>query len=80
MWDQLISAFIFPGLLVIILSRITYHRFVGLGLTVILIAVSARLGFTNTWWLIFIDAISMTIGFFLATHMLARLRQADKEW
>ncbi|EUJ52204.1 CsbA family protein [Paenilisteria rocourtiae] len=79
MWDQLISALFFPGLLVIILSRITYQRFVGLGLTLILITVSARMGFTNTWWLISLDAISMTMGFFLATRMLGRLRETDKE-
>ncbi|CAM4117204.1 CsbA family protein [Listeria booriae] len=80
MWDQLISALLFPGLLVIILSRISYNRFVGLALTIILIAVSARLGFTNTWYLIILDAISMTVGFILATHMLTRLRQSGREW
>ncbi|AQY50064.1 hypothetical protein PWEIH_04176 [Listeria weihenstephanensis FSL R9-0317] len=78
MWDQLISALIFPGLLVIILTRITYQRFVGLGLTIILIAASARLGFTNTWWLIGIDAVSMTLGFIAATHMLTKRRQAEE--
>ncbi|MBC2370054.1 CsbA family protein [Listeria booriae] len=80
MWDQLISALLFPGLLVIILSRISYNRFVGLALTIILIAASARLGFTNTWYLIILDAISMTAGFILATHMLTRLRQSGREW
>lgn len=80
MWDQLISALLFPGLLVIILSRISYNRFVGLALTIILIAVSARLGFTNTWYLIILDAISMTAGFILATHMLTSLRQSGREW
>lgn len=46
--DQIISALIFPCLLVILFARITYNRYVGLLLMVILIAASAKLGYTSS--------------------------------
>ncbi|HHQ0091111.1 TPA: DUF2198 family protein, partial [Listeria monocytogenes] len=53
--DQIISALIFPCLLVILFARITYNRYVALLLMVILIVASAKLGYTNSMWLIIID-------------------------
>ncbi|EAC8618332.1 TPA: CsbA family protein [Listeria monocytogenes] len=77
--DQIISALIFPCLLVILFARITYNRYVALLLMVILIAASAKLGYTNSMWLI-IDAFSMTIGFVLATYMLRRLKKSGSDF
>ncbi|EFI84803.1 Uncharacterized protein conserved in bacteria [Listeria grayi] len=77
MIDQLISAFILPCLLVVVFARITYSRYVGLILMVGLIAASSKLGYTDTWWLIVIDAFSMTVGFYLATVMLRKLKERD---
>jgi general stress protein CsbA len=63
------AALILPGLLVILFSRVTYNRFVGLALTVALIAASAYKGYTYTWTLIIMDAFSLTAGFWLASKM-----------
>ncbi len=63
------SAFIIPGLLVLLFTRVTYNRFIGLVLTVALIAGSVYKGYTNTFTLIVIDAFSLTAGFWLAAKM-----------
>ncbi len=78
MLDQILSAIFFPGLLVIVLARVTLNRYVALFLVVALIAASAKLGYTDTWWLIIIDAFSITIGFVFATNMLQRIRNQEK--
>ncbi|MBC1482591.1 CsbA family protein [Listeria sp. FSL L7-1485] len=78
--DQIISALIFPCLLVILFARITYNRYVALLLMIILIAASAKLGYTSSYWLIVIDAFSMTIGFILATYMLNRLKKRGSDF
>ncbi|AHI56915.1 CsbA family protein [Listeria ivanovii] len=78
--DQIISALIFPCLLMILFARITYNRYVALLLMVILIAASAKLGYTSSYWLIIVDAFSMTIGFILATYMLRRLKKSGSEF
>ncbi len=78
MLDQILSAIFFPGVLVIIFARVTLNRFVALILMVGLIAASAKLGYTDTWWLIIIDAFSMTVGFMVATNMLKRIRGREE--
>ncbi|MBC6297522.1 CsbA family protein [Listeria sp. FSL L7-1517] len=78
--DQIISALIFPCLLVILFAIITYNRYVALLLMIILIAASAKLGYTSSYWLIVIDAFSMTIGFILATYMLNRLKKRGSDF
>ncbi|MFJ7977609.1 CsbA family protein [Peribacillus sp. JNUCC 23] len=70
---KFLSALIVPGLLVILFSRVTFNRFVGLALTVALIAASAYKGYTHTWILIIIDAFSLTVGFWYSTKMLKRI-------
>lgn len=64
-----LSAFILPGLLVVLFSRVTYNRVIGLVLTVALIAASVYKGYTDTMWLIVIDAFSLTAGFWYAEKM-----------
>jgi general stress protein CsbA len=68
-----LSAFIMPGLLVLLFSRVTYNRYIGLALTVGLIAASVYKGYTNTFLLIVIDAFSLTAGFWLAEKMKHRV-------
>ncbi|SFB21933.1 MULTISPECIES: CsbA family protein [unclassified Bacillus (in: firmicutes)] len=65
---QILSALFLPGLLVLLFTRVTYNRFIGLILTVALIAASAYKGYTNTWMLIILDAISLTGGFWYAAR------------
>lgn len=66
---QFLSALILPGLLVLLFTRVTYNRFIGLALTVGLIAASVYKGYTNTFTLIVIDAFSLTTGLWLAAKM-----------
>ncbi|MHC0037830.1 CsbA family protein [Pseudoneobacillus sp. C159] len=63
------SALFIPGILVLLFTRVTYNRFIGLVLTVALIAASVYKGYTNTWPLMIIDAFSLTVGFWLAAKM-----------
>ncbi len=67
------SALILPGLLVLLFTRVTYNRFIGLALTVGLIAASVYKGYTNTFTLIVIDAFSLTAGFWLAVKLKPNL-------
>ena len=68
-----ISALLFPGILVLLFTRVTYNRLIGLILTVALIAASAYKGYTHTFVLIVIDAVSLTAGFWLAAKMRQRI-------
>lgn len=70
---QFFSALILPGLLVLLFTRVTYNRIIGLVLTVALIACSVYKGYTNTFVLIVIDAFSLTAGFWLAAKMKPRI-------
>lgn len=67
-----LSGLIFPGLLVLLFTRVTYNRFIGLVLTVALIAASVYKGYTNSFILIVVDAFSLTAGFWLAAKMKPR--------
>lgn len=68
--DKIIAGLIFPGLLVILFTRVTYNYIVGLILTVTLIALSAYKGYTNSWPVIVADAISITIGLWYSKKMV----------
>jgi general stress protein CsbA len=70
---EYLSALILPGLLVLLFTRVTYNRLIGLVLTVALIAASVYKGYTNTFVLIVIDAFSLTAGFWLAAKMKTRV-------
>ncbi|WP_163654960.1 DUF2198 family protein [Listeria sp. PSOL-1] len=72
--DQILSAFFFPGLLILLFARVTYNRFVALILMLGLITASAKMGYTSSFSVIIIDAFSMVIGFFLSGMMLRRLK------
>ncbi|CAH0344811.1 CsbA family protein [Bacillus sp. CECT 9360] len=69
---KLLSALILPALLVMLFTRVTYNRVIGLALTVALIAASAYKGYTHEWWLIIIDAFSLTVGFWLSSRMIEK--------
>ncbi|OKL36298.1 CsbA family protein [Domibacillus mangrovi] len=74
MVDKMILALLMPALLVVLFSRVTYNQFVGLVLTVALIAASAYKGYTHTWDLIIIDAASLTAGLWLSNRMMKQLK------
>lgn len=64
-----LAALFFPGLLVVLFTRVTYNVLVGLVLTVALIAISVYRGYTDTWPLLIIDALSLTAGFWYSRRM-----------
>ncbi|MEH6941818.1 CsbA family protein [Bacillus sp. JJ722] len=66
----IIAAMFLPALLVYVFTRVTYNHFVGLALTVALIAASAYAGYTDTWLLIIIDACSLTFGLWLSIRYI----------
>ena len=70
-----LSALFLPGLLVLLFTRVTYNRVLGLILMVALIATSVYKGYTNSFWLIVVDAFSLTAGFWAADRMKHRMKK-----
>lgn len=68
--SKIVFALFLPGLLVVLFARITYNRYVALLLAIALIAVSVYAGYTTTLWLFIVDALSLTVGFAIATHLM----------
>ncbi|MGX9133401.1 CsbA family protein [Rummeliibacillus sp. JY-2-4R] len=66
---KFLMALILPGLLVVLFTRITFQHYVGLALSVALMAASIYAGYTHPPILYVIDAISLTIGFWYASRM-----------
>ena len=77
MLTKIIFAFFFPGLLVVLFTRITFSHIVALILTVALITASVYAGYTHTWLLYVIDAFSLTMGFWYATQMMKRGKRKE---
>jgi general stress protein CsbA len=69
---QLLAALFLPAMMVVLFSRITYNRVIGLILTVALITASVYKGYTHTWPVMITDAFSLTAGFWLAAVMKNR--------
>lgn len=67
-------ALLLPGFLVVFFTRVVYNRYLGLVLTVGLIAASVYRGYTDSMLLIVIDALSLTVGFYFANVMINRIR------
>jgi general stress protein CsbA len=72
--SKIILGIFLPGLLVVLFTRVTYNHYVGLILTVALIAASVYKGYTDSWWLIVVDAASLTIGFWYSNQMMSKAR------
>jgi general stress protein CsbA len=70
-----VFAFILPGIVVVLFSRVTYSRFLGLVLAVALITASVYRGYTDSFVLIVVDAFSMTFGFWYSARMLEKTRK-----
>lgn len=74
MIGKIIAAFLLPGILVVLFTRVTYNEYVGLLLTVALIAVSAYSGYTDSWLIIILDAVSVTVGFWYSRRMAVKYK------
>ncbi|KSU59882.1 hypothetical protein AS034_17780 [[Bacillus] enclensis] len=73
--SKIILGIFLPGLLVILFARVTYNHYVGLILTVALIAASVSKGYTDSWGLIVVDAASLTVGFWYSNRMMNKAKQ-----
>ncbi|UOE55065.1 CsbA family protein [Bacillus sp. CMF12] len=73
-----LSALLLPGLLVLLFTRVSYNRVIGLVLTVGLIAASVYKGYTNSFALIVIDALSLTVGFWYAQKLKPKTKPSAK--
>lgn len=76
MIDKVISAIFLPALLMIFFTRVTYSRLISFLLVVSLIIVSAYNGYLHKWWLIIIEAASLTIGLYIV-NWLKEKKDAD---
>lgn len=77
MIDKILSAIFLPALMMIFFVRITYNRFVSFLLVVALIIVSAYNGYLHKWWLIIIEAASLTLGLFIVNQIKNKRRKKD---
>lgn len=79
--DSMITKFflslLVPGLLVVLFTRVAFNHIVGLILTVALIAAAVYAGYTHTWFLFVVNAASLTIGFWYASTMYQRRKNAE---
>jgi general stress protein CsbA len=73
--SKIILGIFLPGLLVVLFTRVTYNHYVGLILTVALIAASVYKGYTDSWWLIVVDAASLTVGFWYSNQMMMKAKE-----
>ncbi len=69
---KFVMALFIPAILVIFFTRVTFHHVVGLLLTIALIAASVYAGYTHNWMLYTADALSLTVGFWYASRMVAK--------
>lgn len=58
-------ALVVPAALVIILTRLSRNKYIGVLLTFILFAVAIQRGYFYSEWTIFLDALSIVIGYML---------------
>jgi general stress protein CsbA len=75
---KFLSALFLPGLLVVLFTRVAYNQVIALVLTVALIAASVYKGYTDSLWLIVVDAFSLTAGFWYSNRMKERARKNDE--
>ena len=68
--EKMLLALFFPALLVMLFTRITYNRFVALGLAIALIWASVYAGYTTPPILYVMDAFSLTVGFWITSQMI----------
>nr|WP_170008796.1 CsbA family protein [Bacillus fonticola] len=77
MMDKTMAAFFLPGLLVFFFTRITYNHYVGLLITLALISASAYKGYTHGGGLVWVDALSLTVGFYFARRWKLQQEKAE---
>ena len=71
---KVLLAVFLPALLVVLFTRVTYSLYVGTGLTIALFIGSMIKGYTEDWYIILIDVISIGVGFIYARRMVKKFR------
>ncbi|GAB3065777.1 DUF2198 family protein [Salinicoccus sesuvii] len=70
-------AMVVPAVTVVIFARLTRNKFIAVLLTFVIFGVSIYRGFYHTEWVIFIDALSIVIGYMLVE--IFEVDQIDEE-
>ncbi|HIV82222.1 MAG TPA: CsbA family protein [Candidatus Salinicoccus merdavium] len=73
----LMMALVVPAVTVVVFARLTRNKYVAVILTFILYGVSIYRGFYNSEWVIYLDAISLVIGYVLVE--LYNIDQVEEE-
>ncbi|MBS4208390.1 DUF2198 family protein [Bacillus sp. FJAT-50079] len=79
MIDKVLSAIFMPALIMLFFTRITYSKVVGFLLTVSLIIVSAYKGYIHLWWMVVIEAASLTIGLYIVNQIERKKKKKSVE-
>ncbi|MFC3420269.1 DUF2198 family protein [Salinicoccus hispanicus] len=66
-------AMVVPAVTVVVFARLTRNKFIAVLLTFVIFGVSIYRGFYHSEWVIFIDALSIVIG-----YMLVEIFQVDQ--
>ena len=79
MITKAIFALVFPFLLVILFSKVTYNHYVGIALTAALLFASYMKGYTETYFIVGLDIISLVAGaLFMAKKEIEKREKAEK--
>ncbi len=78
MLDKILSAIFLPAILVVFFTRVTYSRLIAILLTTALAIVSAYNGYLLSWWIIVIEAASITVGLMITNRMMNH-KEKEKE-
>ncbi|MCY8003932.1 CsbA family protein [Bacillus haynesii] len=62
MFTKAVFALIFPFLLVLFFTRVTYNHYVGIALTAALLFASYLKGYTETFFIVGLDIASLVVG------------------
>lgn len=71
---KIIVALFLPALLVVLFTRVTYNLYVGTGLALALLIASYYKGYTDEWYIIAIDMMSLLFGFLYGRRVIRNLK------
>lgn len=74
---KIMLALMIPGILVVVLTRMTYNQYVAFVLSIALIAASVYAGYSTPMIVFVVDAFSLTVGFFLATKLIQQMKEKE---
>ncbi|AJD92098.1 hypothetical protein JMA_27810 [Jeotgalibacillus malaysiensis] len=78
MGTKILMAMFLPALLVVLFTRITYSRTIAMLLTIALIAGSSYKGYTGSWYVIIVDAASLTLGLWYVNRYMKNYTEKQR--